>query len=317
MGMRLVARLGGGFAALALAVTTLAALAAPALAAAPYPAAEGRCVDQTGVLGRSLCTKVTAVLVRDEKATSDEIAVAVVPTTAGQSIEEYSTGLFNHWGVGKRDKDNGVLLVVAIDDRTLRLETGRGMTDRLSDVDAADIVDDVITPHLADGQYAQGILTGLDEVRRRIGHHVTADTQLANLAQLAPQPADQGSSTDTIITDGSDPWAGSGDPWAGSGVHQASDDDSMPVWPFALVGLALIGGVAVRAASRSSTTGSSSGWRPTALSRPRSSRHSPWISPTHTGSAGSPTWSSPSSPQSSSPGFGGGSSDGGGASGSW
>jgi uncharacterized protein len=132
--------------------------AAPAAAAPAYPRPDGRCVDRAGVLGPRLCAKVTKILLRDEARSSDEIAVAVVPSTGAQTIEAWSTGLFNAWGVGKQDKDNGVLLVVAVDDRRVRLETGRGMSSRLSDEAAGEIVRTVITPRFAEGAHAAGIL---------------------------------------------------------------------------------------------------------------------------------------------------------------
>ena len=162
--------------------------ATPAVAGPAYPRAKGRCVDTAGVLGPRLCAKVTAILLRDEARTSDEIAVAVVTDTGDASIEEWSTGLFNAWGVGKKDKNNGVLLVVAVDDHELRLATGRGMAQRLSDDEAADIIETVITPQFAADAYAAGILGGLDEVRRRLGHKVGKDARLLSLAATAPDP---------------------------------------------------------------------------------------------------------------------------------
>src|SRR5690349_19885120 len=102
----------GWFTASFFAVTAVVGMAVPAQAAPVYPRADGRCVDQTGVLGPDLCRKVTSILVREEKSTSDEIAVVVVPNTGDSTIEAWSTGLFNTWGVGRKGKDNGVLLVV-------------------------------------------------------------------------------------------------------------------------------------------------------------------------------------------------------------
>ncbi|GIF09278.1 hypothetical protein Asi03nite_68160 [Actinoplanes siamensis] len=158
----------------------------PAVAGPAYPRAEGWCVDQAGVLGRTLCARITAVLQRDEKATSDEIAVAVVRTTADTSIEDWSTGLFNRWGIGKRSSNNGVLLVVALDDHRVRLATGRGLAVRLDDATAGQIVDTYIMPEFARARYALGVLTGLDQVRRQLGHTITAGQRLRDLAEKAP-----------------------------------------------------------------------------------------------------------------------------------
>jgi len=171
-----------------------AALAAPAAAAAaagpggtPYPR-PAVCVDQATVLDADTCARVTRVLEADERATSDEIGVVVIRSTGGVPIETWGTGLFNAWGVGKRDTNNGVLLVVASDDRWLRIVTGSGLTHRLSDGAASEIVAGTITPLFREGRTRDGVLAGLDEIRRHLGHHVTADNQLAD-PNMAPVPA--------------------------------------------------------------------------------------------------------------------------------
>jgi uncharacterized protein len=298
-------------AVLAFVVAAVLGVASPAAAAPAYPRADGRCVDQTGVLGSELCATVTAVLLRDEKATSDEIAVAVVPTTDDATIEEWSTGLFNAWGVGKHDKDNGVLLVVAIDDHRVRLETGRGMAARLSDSAAAGIVDDVITPHFADDEYALGILTGLDAVRRKIGHAVPPRARLESLAKTAPAPADQDRSGGDDATAPDDVQVTSPDQSA------STDDGSLPLWPIGLGALAVVALLIAfisRASSRSARSGAgTTPRRSSSLTRSTSAQYSPWTA----GSIDTTSSSWSSSVSSGGSDFGGGSSDGGGASGSW
>src|SRR5436190_9795203 len=162
-------------------------IAAPAAADVPYPAPNGRCVDTVGVLGTDLCGRITAMLMADETASSDEVAVAVVPTTEKASIETWATGLFNTWGVGKKGQDNGVLLVVAVKDHRMRIATGRGMGERLSDSRAGEIISSTITPEFKAGRCAAGILAGLDAIRSAIGHTVTPDNALAALAAFAPE----------------------------------------------------------------------------------------------------------------------------------
>lgn len=315
----------GGAAGLALVTAALLSFAAPAVATTAYPRAEGRCVDQVGVLGRELCAEVTAVLMRDEKATSDEIAVAVVPTTGEATIEEFSTGLFNAWGVGKKEKNNGVLLVVAVNDRTLRLETGRGMADRLSDDDAHNIIDTVITPRFASDEYASGILAGLDEVRRILGHNVPTRARLENLAGQAPAASGQetGTATDDatvtgdngagVASDGS--WPADGDLVVDGGFPDDLDADGSPsIWAFVFGGGVILGLAFLVARSASSqSAGLGSGGTRSWQTGHRSGATRSSMSTTGTG------WSSDSSSGSGASGssFGGGSSDGGGASGSW
>ncbi|WP_199510698.1 TPM domain-containing protein [Nucisporomicrobium flavum] len=286
----------------------------PAAAAPAYPK-PGRCVDRTDVLGSALCAKVTTILKRDEKATSDEIAVAVVPTTGDESIEAWTTGLFNSWGVGKKDKNNGVLLVVAVDDHRVRLETGRGVTKRLTDGEAEAIVDGVVTPRFAEGNYQLGILAGLDEVRRELGHALPANARLESLAE----PADDEPDSDYVSGGGS----GSGYMPDGDFAfpdESGDDDGSGSGWLVLFVVLAGIGVVAAlvsraTGAGSGGSRGSSPGWvRPAAgLRSPHHHHHTAWMG----GSTDTSAPSFSSSPDTGSS-FGGGSSDGGsGASGSW
>lgn len=311
--------------------------ASPVLAAPAYPRPAGRCVDTAGVLGARLCAKVTAVLLRGETRTADEIAVAVVPTTGAASIEAWSTGLFNSWGVGKKDRNNGVLLVVAVDDRRLRLETGRGMAQRLSDSAAKNIIDTVITPRFASGSYAEGILAGLDEVRRHLGHAVPRDARLLPLVAFAATPAAPAPPAAAPPAAGGsmgeDPTGGDyadddGEPFdEGDYQDMGGDSGLLPDWvflsvPLAIVFLVMLGFVVFTivalAARRSTLSGDLTNHRP-GYGRPtgwhaRPVRHSSVGTGSHTWSSGGGSSSDSSSSSSS---FGGGSSDGGGSSGSW
>jgi uncharacterized protein len=291
-------------------VIAVVGAAARAEAAPAYPAADGRCVDRTGVLGHDLCAKVTAALLRDERATSDEIAVVVVPTTGDAAIEAWSTGIFNAWGVGKKDKNNGVLLVVALDDHKVRLETGRGLAHRLGDSDAGTIADG-ITGHFAQDEYALGILTGLDDVRRQLGHTVPAAARLAPLAAAAPDP-------EVTATADLNIWSGdtSGDTsdetsWDGSDFA-SPDDGSVPVVPIAIGAFAVVALIGVLIGRGSSRPASGD---PGPRRRSSSDQPSTWMAGDVSTTSG--TSSAVDSSGGSGSGFGGGSSDGGGATSSW
>jgi uncharacterized protein len=295
--------------------------ASPAVAAPAYPPAKGRCVDTTGVLGPKLCAKVTTILLRDEARSSDEIAVAVVDGTGNATIEQWSTGLFNAWGVGKKDTNNGVLLVVAVDDRELRLETGRGMAERLSDDEAADIIDTVITPKFADEEYAAGILGGLDEVRRRLGHTVSKDARLLSLAAQAPRPAAVDPEDDDTAPDeqGPDMINGDGTIYFEDGIPVEGDVDTGVsfggVVMLLMVAAAVVGLIGVIVSRVRSAPwdgqGSGDGWSS------GSTTHRTLFSSGSSESSSTSSSSFGSSDSSSGSSFGGGSSDGGGSSGSW
>ncbi|BCJ46940.1 hypothetical protein GCM10010168_35400 [Actinoplanes ianthinogenes] len=292
------------FAVVAVMSALVVALPSAALADPVYPDPVGRCVDEVGVLGDELCSEVTTILRADEKATTDEIAVAVIDSTDGVSIEEYSTHLFNEWGVGDAAKDNGVLLVVAVGDRQARLETGDGMVKRLPDKAAGTIVHDVIVPKMAAEEYADGILTGLDAIRRKIGHKIPAGAALAGLATEAPtlEDTDTDTDADTYIDSGT-----GGIDLANEGTEE---DSGWTVWPIVLlvvgVGVVLVAWVRRMSGHGGWTSGSSGTHHHGFTSHHHSSTSHDSGSSGWTGSSGS-----------SGSDFGGGSSSGGGSSGSW
>jgi uncharacterized protein len=150
--------------------------------AVPYPA-RGVCVDRTDSLTVNTCAKITEVLGADERASTDEIGLVIVPTLGGDPIETWATGLFNAWGVGKAGKDNGVLLVIALTDHRLRIVTGDGARIRLTDLEAAEIIRNTITPLLRADQVEDAVLAGLDEIRRGLGHSVTSGNALTTMTQ--------------------------------------------------------------------------------------------------------------------------------------
>ncbi len=293
-------------------------VAAPAVAAPAYPQVDGRCVDQTAVLGSDLCAKVSETLLHDEQTSTDEIAVVIVPTTDDASIEEWSKGLFNSWEVGKKDKNNGVLLVAAIDDHKVRLETGRGLAKRLDNAAAVTIVAG-ITAHFKAGEIPLGLLSGLDAIRSKIGHKVAADAQLAGFAASATREATTDSgNTGYTSTDGKHFTGPDGSTLTVPDDADSSTSGGSVPWGLIVGGgiaiFAVIGLIFARVIGRSSPSRSSS---------------SPWIGGRNYDSAQGVMSSSDSSSSSftsssydsgsssSSSSFGGGSSDGGGATGSW
>lgn len=175
------------------------AVAAPSSVpgAAAYPQA-AVCVDTAGALSSGTCARITAVLDQDEQASPDhdEIAVAVVPTTGNASIETWATGLFNAWGVGQAGKDNGVLLVVALEDRALRIATGDGLRGRLPDGTASEIIGGTITPLLRDGRTEDAVLAGLDGIRTALGHDISGSALAAGVTVPDPFADDAGSGDD-------------------------------------------------------------------------------------------------------------------------
>src|SRR2546430_4392626 len=92
-----------------------------------YPSPQGYVTDAAGVLDPSSKAQLESHLAEFERQTSNEIAVATVPSLEGETIETYAVELFKRWGVGKKGKDNGILLLVAPNDRKVRIEVGYGL----------------------------------------------------------------------------------------------------------------------------------------------------------------------------------------------
>lgn len=133
-----------------------------------YPTYQEFLNDYTDTLTEEWKTKTLQIIGSVEKETTCEIAVAVIDKLNGISIEEYAVGLFNKWGVGKKDKDNGVLLLVAMDDHELRIEVGYGLEGTITDIEAKEIIDDVIVPRFKENDYDSGIYNGVVEIANKI-----------------------------------------------------------------------------------------------------------------------------------------------------
>ena len=97
-----------------------------------------------------------------------QVAVLIVPTTQPETIEQYSIRVAEAWKIGRKRIDDGALLVVAKNDRRLRIEVGYGLEGALNDVTAKRIIDEVITPKFRSGDFAGGISAGVDRIVRLI-----------------------------------------------------------------------------------------------------------------------------------------------------
>jgi uncharacterized protein len=120
--------------------------------------------DFAGVLPAPVRAELDALLRRTAEATSAEIAVATVPSLAGMTVEEYAAGLFEQWGIGKKATDNGVLILVAPNDRAMRIEVGYGLEPVLPDGLAGEIVRSEFLPAFREGDYPRGIRRGVGRI---------------------------------------------------------------------------------------------------------------------------------------------------------
>src|SRR5258705_10006241 len=128
------------------------------------PPLTGRVVDQTGTLSSGDIASLTQTLKNLELRKGSQIAVLIVPTTAPETIEQYAIRVAEAWKIGRKKIDDGALVVVAKDDRKLRIEVGYGLEGALTDVTSKRIIDEIITPRFRNGDFAGGISAGVDRI---------------------------------------------------------------------------------------------------------------------------------------------------------
>jgi uncharacterized protein len=138
--------------------------ALPAFALVAVPQLTGRVVDQTGTLSSGDIAQLTQTLADLERRKGSQIAVLIVPTTDGEAIEQFSLRVAEAWKIGRKKVDDGALLVIAKNDRHLRVEVGYGLEGALTDVTAKRIIDEVITPKFRSGDFAGGISAGINRM---------------------------------------------------------------------------------------------------------------------------------------------------------
>ncbi len=145
---------------LALATGLLLALPAAAQPVA-VPPLTALVLDQTGTLTPDQSRMMEAKLDWIELGTGAQIAVVIIPTTGPESVEAYSQRAFNTWGLGRRDINDGVLLLIAKDDRTVRIEIGLGLEQAIPDDKAAAIIQDKMLPAFRTGDFAGGLVAAI------------------------------------------------------------------------------------------------------------------------------------------------------------
>jgi uncharacterized protein len=137
---------------------------APVLAVVAVPPLTGRVVDQTGSLTSGDIASLTQTLTDLQTRKGSQIAVLIVPTTDGEAIEQFSLRVAEAWKIGRKKIDDGAVLVVAKNDRHLRIEVGYGLEGALTDVTTKRIIDEVITPKFRSGDFAGGISAGVNRM---------------------------------------------------------------------------------------------------------------------------------------------------------
>lgn len=162
----------------------------------PVPPLQARLTELTGTLTAEQQAGLEQSLRAFEAKKGTQIAVLIVPSTKPEEIEQYALRVVEQWKLGRKKVDDGALLLIAKDDRTLRIEVGYGLEGVLNDATAKRIVSEVITPPLRQGNYFGGVSAGVNQMIRVIdgeplpeptrGTAGSASRSISQIGQLWP-----------------------------------------------------------------------------------------------------------------------------------
>lgn len=183
-----------GAASLGAVLMVLCAAVGRAESLVPVPALAARVTDLAGTLTQDQVAALDAKLSAFERAKGSQVAVLIVPTTRPEEIEQYAIRVAEAWKLGRKGVDDGALLLVARDDRRVRIEVGYGLEGVLPDATANRIIDEDIVPRFRSGDYPGGIDAGVDRMMRVIegeplpeaGQRGSARDGIAGLGNLLP-----------------------------------------------------------------------------------------------------------------------------------
>lgn len=147
----------------------------------PVPALQQRVTDLTQTLTSEQQSQLEAKLAAFEQQKGSQVAVLIVPTTAPEAIEQFSIRVVDAWKLGREKQDDGVLLLVAKDDRKMRIEVGYGLEGAIPDVYAKRIISEIMVPSFRQGDYYGGINHAVEQIIR-----LTSGEQLPAPAQAKP-----------------------------------------------------------------------------------------------------------------------------------
>lgn len=147
---------------------TILALIFGVVFAVSFPAPTGFVNDFANVLTTEQKQTLETNLSNFEKQTGNEISVAIIKNLSGNTIENVAVKIFEEWKIGKKSQDNGVLFLVAVDDRKLKIETGYGIEAKLTDGKAGEIIRNIIAPKFKQNDYFGGISDGVTAIEKII-----------------------------------------------------------------------------------------------------------------------------------------------------
>jgi uncharacterized protein len=140
-----------------------------------FPALSGQVVDTAGMIDSDSKERLSQMLRAHEELTTEQVVVVTLPDLQGSTIEDFGYQLGRFWGIGQKGKDNGALLIVAKDERKVRIEVGYGLEDRLTDAQSSVIINQIITPAFKQGDFVGGISKGTEAIVQVLGGEPLAE----------------------------------------------------------------------------------------------------------------------------------------------
>lgn len=146
----------------------LALFAIAPAAAQQFPALSGRVVDAANILSAETESDLTARLEALETQSQRQLVVATIPDLEGDDVADYGYRLGRAWGIGDKDRNDGVILLIAPNEQRMRIEVGYGLEPVLTDALSAEIIRNVITPRFRDGDFDGGVTAGVEAIARQL-----------------------------------------------------------------------------------------------------------------------------------------------------
>jgi uncharacterized protein len=153
----------------------------PSVQALTVPPLQGRVNDHAGLLSARQAEELAAKLKTYEEKTTNQIVLLTLPSLQGEAPEEFSIRVAREWGLGQEKRNNGVLILIAKQERAVRIEVGYGLEGALTDAQSSAIIRNIIVPAFREGDYHRGIENGIDAIESAVA------------GEFQPEPALRGS----------------------------------------------------------------------------------------------------------------------------
>lgn len=156
--------------------------------------------DLPGALQSSTVSRLNELINQVEADTTAEIAVVVIHSLEGKSIEDFATQLFNLWGIGKHESNNGLLFLWSVNDRQLRIEVGDGLRELIPDSRAGAVLDRYVVPRFKEGNFDEGVMAGVGALVARLRNDPTELPPEAVASYTREERSSGGSFLSMILT---------------------------------------------------------------------------------------------------------------------